>query len=364
VERKKPEHTATISAMAAAKIPTGVPTPPSEGLAVYCASDDSIDMDNSQVLNDYPTLEGGMLSWAPLEPSGEKSPTAAGESKVGASAKDIRQTMSPTQALAGSQSRDMMVSGPTAAAVRERLNSTRDVSEPSSKLICVIDPAGVWAPLLINTVSQAAGQPVQQWAVREAQTLRAQASVQEASAVVANADRVKVSYVQTSTTEAASFDLQAALIERSHLTTVIIDPQQPCEVDALLTALMAASSRSTWRCQALLFMLPPHATWIRTRIMGMAWRQPLQVLIDQTPVTSPSAAWGAILAQWRVAQAQQYRIYDPLGVPRGELAPGKFSLHLPAAEPPPRMIVTAELASSARRAKTSLIQSIHLAIKG
>ncbi len=321
-------------------------------------------MEHSQVLNDYPTLEGGMISWAPPETSREKSPTAAGESKDGASAKNIHQTVSPIQALAGPQPRDMMVSGPTAAAVRARLNSTRGVSEPSSKLICVIDPAGVWAPLLINTLSQAAGQPIQQWAVREAQTLRDQASIQEASAMVENGDRVKVSYVQTSTTEPASFDLQAALIERSHMTTVILDQQQPCEVNALLNALMAASSRSTWRCQALLFMLPPHATWIRTRIIGMAWRQPLQVLIDQTPVTSPSAAWGAILAQWRVAQAQQYRIYDQLGVPRGELTPGKFSLHLPGAESPPQMIVTAELPSSARRAKTSLIQSIHLAIKG
>ena len=320
-------------------------------------------MNNSQALNDYPTLEGGMLSWAPPEPSRAKSPTAVGESKDGASEK-AKTTMSPTQALSGSQFRDMMVSGPTAAAVRERLNSTRDVSEPSSKLICIIDPASVWAPLLINTLSKAAGQPVQQWAVREAQTLRAQASIQEASAVVANADRVKVSYVQTSTSEPASFDLQAALIERSHMTTVIIDPQQPCEVDAVLTALMAASSRSTWRCQSLLFMLPPHATWIRTRIIGMAWRQPLQVLIDQTPLTSPCAAWGAILAQWRVAQAQQYRAYDQLGGPRGELAPGKFSLHLPAAEPPPRMIVTAELPGSGRRAKASVIQPIHPAMKG
>ena len=320
--------------------------------------DDSTRMNNSRIFNDYPTIEGVALSLGSSDPSAESHTAEDRSSQKSPPKKAISQPTSLAQAKApppaGSTSRDIVVKAPVGAALRYQLNNTHAVAEASFKLISFIDPACVWAPLIINILQETDGQSTERWAVIDSQTQRTLASIHETCVNIASADTARVSYVHLGATDPGSSDLLAALIERSHMTTVFIDQLQAGEINVLLAALMAASSRSTWRCPTLLFMLPAEATSIRRQILDMAWRQPLQVLIDQAPVSSPSAAWGAIVAQWRLAQAHQARICDRLGVPRVEAACNSFSLHLPAVDPPPRMIVTAELAGSARRAKPIL----------
>jgi hypothetical protein len=99
-------------------------------------------------------------------------------------------------------------------------------------------------------------------------------------------------------------EIPVALMERSHMTTVIVGPMQPHAVDALLASLHDASSLPTWRCPNLLFMLPPSAPWIASKISAVAWPARLHVHVLNEALTSASSVWNAMLGMWNHVKTQ------------------------------------------------------------
>jgi hypothetical protein len=110
---------------------------------------------------------------------------------------------------------------------------------------------------------------------------------------------------------AENAEIPVALMERSHLTTVIIGPLQPHSIDALLDALHTAAMLPTWRCPNLLFMLPPNAVWIANKIGAMPWPGRLHVHVLSESMTGASSVWNAMLGLWNHVKEQPG--WDPNG---------------------------------------------------
>jgi hypothetical protein len=111
--------------------------------------------------------------------------------------------------------------------------------------------------------------------------------------------------------EGENLRIPFVLMERSQMTAVIVGAMQAEEVEAMLLALHAAVREPTWRCESLLFLLPPSAAWVASKIAGLEWPRPLQVEVIDEPLTGTSSVWNALLAAWDRQQSPTERPSDP-----------------------------------------------------
>ena len=69
-------------------------------------------------------------------------------------------------------SKDLVVTGSPAQAIREHFAATRADLDTATSLITLLDPAGVWAAAVIKALSDAGGRPIERLHLREQSTLR------------------------------------------------------------------------------------------------------------------------------------------------------------------------------------------------
>ncbi len=199
---------------------------------------------------------------------------------------------------------DLVVSGSPAQAIREHFASARADLETASRLITLLDPAGVWASAVIRALSDAGGRPIERLHLREPMTLRTLATVERTTLVRRSEETLKIYHADVRAPGPDTAEIPMALMERSHMSVVIIGPMQPHAVDALLASLVRATSAPGWRCPNLLFMLPPGAVWIDNRIKAVQWPRQLHVHVLNESLTSASAVWNAMLGMWGHAKTQ------------------------------------------------------------
>ncbi len=240
---------------------------------------------------------------------------------------------------------ELLVSGSPSAALREHYVESDSKQDPGTKLIVMIDPVRVWATLVISTLSEACSQAVERLHLRERESLRTLATIEQTTVVRNIQDSLKIAHADVRPLTPEGNDIQVALMERSQMTAVIVGPMQAHAIDTLLNSLKEASGLPTWRCQTLLFMLPPNAAWIQHKIQAVVWPASLQVLLIEEPMTSASAVWNSMVAQWRLAKAQQSMERDVLLARRHE----EFDFSSTVA--PSKMVVTPELEGAAGRPK-------------
>jgi hypothetical protein len=270
----------------------------------------------------------------------------------------------PAAALDDPHAEELKVEGDPATALRAHFAGRAD-QEATTKVITIVDPVRVWATLVIGTLSEACAHPIERLHLREHDTERLLATVERTTVIRQNTDQLKVAHADVRATGPEGAGIQVALMERSHMTTIVVGPMQAQAIDALLASLKDAATLSTWRCPTLLFLLPPNAAWIQHKIQGIAWPLALQVLVVEEPLTSASAVWNAMVAQWRLAKAQQTWARDVLLARRhetldfSESAPGGLQVAIPgtAAAMPAKMVVTPELAGAAGRPQPTHLQA-------
>ncbi|HMC14924.1 MAG TPA: hypothetical protein VKI18_04790 [Albitalea sp.] len=199
---------------------------------------------------------------------------------------------------------DLVVSGSPAQAIREHFSTTRADLETASRLITLLDPVGVWASAVIKALSDAGGRPIERLHLREQNTLRTLATIERTTLVRRHEDTLKIYHADVRAPGRENAEIPVALMERSHMTTVIIGPMQPHAIDALLAALLDATSLPTWRCPNLLFMLPPSAVWIASKVSAVSWPARLHVHVLNESLTSASSVWNAMLGMWNHVKTQ------------------------------------------------------------
>lgn len=232
---------------------------------------------------------------------------------------------------------DLVVSGSPAQAIRDHFATTRADLETASRLITLLDPVGVWASAVIKALSDAGGRPIERLHLREQTTLRTLATIERTTLVRRHEDTLKIYHADVRAPGRDNAEIPVALMERSHMTTVIIGPMQPHAIDALLVSLLEATSLPTWRCPNVLFMLPPNAVWIANKISAVSWPARLHVHVLNESLTSASSVWNAMLGMWNHVKTQP--AWEP---PEGVMSAADFpikvaDLHAAAGEPAPAL---------------------------
>jgi predicted regulator of Ras-like GTPase activity (Roadblock/LC7/MglB family) len=200
--------------------------------------------------------------------------------------------------------RDLVVSGSPAQAIRDHFATTRNDLDTASRLITLLDPTGAWASAVIKALSDAGGQPVERLHLREQATLRTLAMIERTTLVRRHEDTLKIYHADVRAPGRDSAEVPVVLMERSHMTTVIVGALAPHAIDTLLASLHEATHLPSWRCPNLLFMLPPNAVWITNKISAVAWPQRLHVHVLSETMASASSVWNAMLGMWNHVKSQ------------------------------------------------------------
>jgi predicted regulator of Ras-like GTPase activity (Roadblock/LC7/MglB family) len=194
--------------------------------------------------------------------------------------------------------RDLVVTGSSAQAIREHFAATRADLETASRHIALHDPTGVWASAVIKALSDASGRPIERLHLREHTTLRTLAMIERTTLARRDEPLLRIYHADVRAPGADNAAIPIALMERSHMTAVIVGAMQPHAVDGMLNTLYDAVNQPGWRCPTLLFMLPPSAVWIANKIGMIQWPQRLKVQVLNESLTSASAVWNALLGIW------------------------------------------------------------------
>ena len=210
-------------------------------------------------------------------------------------------------------SKDLVVTGSPAQAIREHFADTRADLDTATSLITLLDPAGVWASAVIKALSDAGGRPIERLQLREQTTLRTLATIERTTLVRRHEDTLRIYHADVRSPGQDAAEIPVALMERSQMTTVIIGPLPPHAIDGLLDALNAAAMLPTWRCPNVLFMLPPNAIWIANKISAVPWPARLHVHVLSESMTGASSVWNAMLGMWNQVKAQPG--WDPITHP-------------------------------------------------
>ena len=201
---------------------------------------------------------------------------------------------------------DLVVSGSPAQAIREHFAATRSDLETASRLITLIDPSGVWAAEVVRALSDAGGRPLDRLHLREQATLRTLATIERTTLVRRHEETLKIYRADVRVQGRENAEIPVVLMERSHMTVVLVGTMQPHAVDALLDGMREACALPTWRCPNLLFMVPPGASGMTHRINAVAWPLSVAVHVVDEPMASPSSVWNAMLRVWNQVKKLPY----------------------------------------------------------
>lgn len=233
---------------------------------------------------------------------GDHLPTGTIESDGGFAATAILETsatgVNEHGQLVDRNVHDLFVTGSPAQAMREHFATSRAELENAGKWIVLLDPARIWASAVVKALSDASGQPIDKLHLREQGTLRALAMIERTTIPRRLDETLKVFHADVRASGPENAEISLALMERAHMTAVIVGPMQPHAIDAMLNMLCDASGQPTWRCPTLLFLLPPGAVWISNKIATIAWPTGLRVQVLNEPMTGASSVWNAVLGIW------------------------------------------------------------------
>jgi predicted regulator of Ras-like GTPase activity (Roadblock/LC7/MglB family) len=194
---------------------------------------------------------------------------------------------------------DLVVTGSPAQAIREHFARTLPhMGGGVNPLITLLDPIGIWASAVIKALSDAGGQPIERMHLREHATLRTLAMIERTKLVRRGEEPIKIYHADVRAPGPENAEIPVALMERGHLTVVILGAMQPHAIDALLASLCTAARSPTWHCPHTVFMLQPGMQWMATKIGDIEWPQHVSVHVLHEAMTSASAVWNAMLDMW------------------------------------------------------------------
>jgi hypothetical protein len=213
---------------------------------------------------------------------------------------------------------DLFVTGSPAGAMRLHLASAKHAEDVH--VITLLDPGRMWAPGVVKALSDATGQPIERLHLREQATLRILATLERTVVPRRGDATLKIYHADVRVDDGDSLSIPLALMERSQMAAVIVGAMQAPDIEAMLMALRTAVRSAGWHCDSLLFLLPPHALWVASKIAGIDWPPRLQVEVLDEPLTGTSSVWNALLAAWDRAQAPAEQPADPATVDARKVA--------------------------------------------
>ena len=204
--------------------------------------------------------------------------------------------------------RDLFVSGSPAQAMRAHFAAV-PAGDGSTHEFALFDPSQIWARSVIKTLSDASGQPIERLNLRDYVGLRTLGAI-ERTAIHRRDGTLKIYHADVGTTAQGGYEIPLALMEHSDLAAVIVGQLPPHAIDTILDNLRDAVQEPTWRCPALVFLLPPGAVWIANKILGIEWPERIRVQVLNESLSGASAVWNALLDAWNDVKAAHAKLPD------------------------------------------------------
>ena len=147
--------------------------------------------------------------------------TDGGESDAGFAATAIMESVATEVNARGQMvdrhSKDLVVTGSPAQAIREHFADTRADLDTATSLITLLDPAGVWASAVIKALSDAGGRPIERLHLREQTTLRTLATIERTTLVRRQEDTLRIFHADVRAPGPENAEIPVALMERSQI---------------------------------------------------------------------------------------------------------------------------------------------------
>jgi len=242
--------------------------------------------------------------------------------------------------MVDSHLRDLVVSGSPAQAMRDHFAATRADLDTATRLIALYDPTAVWASAVIKALSDASGRPIERLHLREQGTLRTLAMIERTTLERRHEDMLRIYHADVRAPGSDNAAVPLALMERSHMTAVIVGAMQPHAIDEMLDTMQKAVTSPNWRCPTLLFMLPPNAVWIANKIGMTEWPARLKVQVLNESLTSASAVWNSLLGMWNRVKK------EPVWGPPAAAAPALDGFQIKVADLPSAPAAGAPISSA------------------
>lgn len=196
------------------------------------------------------------------------------------------------------QTRDLFIVGSPAEAIRQHLAASRADLDHAARQITLHDPARMWAGGVIKALSDASGQPIERLHLRHQSTLASIALIERTALPRRVDDPLKIYHADVRDASQEAQAIPIALMERSHLTAIIMAPMPEALFDEIVATLNAAAHGEHWHCPHLLFLLSAPVAPLATRIAAVAWPSALNVMVSTEPMTSASGVWNSVLNTW------------------------------------------------------------------
>jgi hypothetical protein len=171
-------------------------------------------------------------------------------------------------------------------------------SSPEVSAMLVIDPAGVWAHGMVQTLSDATGSPVDRLRVHSRGGLQIRAVVDETLLPAGNGPHRLVRCLHGDTKPADRRDVFGALLSHSQVCSVLIGPMPSVEAVALIDethrlALQASAAGVRW-----MFYLGADHRGLESQIESRQWPIAPAVLHARPLNRSVTNVWNSLYEAW------------------------------------------------------------------
>jgi hypothetical protein len=171
-------------------------------------------------------------------------------------------------------------------------------SSPEVSSMLVIDPAGLWAHAMMQTLSDATGSPVDRLRVRSRGGLQIRAVVDETLLPAGNGPHRLVRCLHG---DARPLDRRAifgTLLSHSRICSVLVGPMPGHDAGALVDEMHRIAQLSFATATRWLFYLGPEHRGLEERIGSLDWPVPPTVLHARPLTRSVTNVWNQLYEAW------------------------------------------------------------------
>ncbi|EHR71359.1 hypothetical protein BurJ1DRAFT_2529 [Burkholderiales bacterium JOSHI_001] len=181
-------------------------------------------------------------------------------------------------------------------AIRANLTRTRANLSQSPAMVTLLDPMQVWEQSPVTAMAQATGALAERVDMRSMSGRRRVGQVARAALPLGGQGLVKVYAVDPEVPASEARSIALAMSERSHMTAVILGPDEAGRA-AAVRALARAVARPSWECRHLVFLLQGEEGLASQSFTRQDW--PADLRLQWLPIKpGPHGLWQALTRAW------------------------------------------------------------------
>jgi hypothetical protein len=208
-------------------------------------------------------------------------------------------------------------------AIRANLTRTRANMAQAPAMVTLVDPMHVWEQSPVTAMAQATGALAERVDMRSMSGRRRVGQVARVALPLGGQGLVKVYAVDPDVPGSEARSIALAMSERSHMTAVILGPDEPGR-GAVVRALSRAVARPSWECRHLVFLVQGEEGQASQALGRQDW--PADLRLQWLPVKpGPHGLWQALTLAW----APQHIVALPAPAPMRPVAMNGMPRELP-----------------------------------